>query len=101
MLGILVWYDDRLKSGIVWCEDQGALAYLAGEVVAASGLDPGEGDLLEVSVSDGVEPRVVTAMYAVRQSGGGALLKELLRSGGQALETDPEIPLRPHLRVVA
>ncbi|HHB81709.1 MAG TPA: hypothetical protein ENK83_08225 [Aliiroseovarius sp.] len=94
MLGILVWFDDRLRSGVVWCEDQGALAYLGAEVVAQAGMCVGEGDLLEVRVSSDARPRCVEAVLAVRQPGGGSFLKDILLAGAEQSRA-------PRLRVVA
>lgn len=99
MLGILVWFDERLQSGIVWCEDQGALAFLDARVAAEAGFALREGDLIDIEVSDSADHRRVERIAAMRQAGGGARLRALLdervraQSGARADQ--------PALKVVA
>ena len=35
MLGIILWYNAEKSVGLVWCEDQGPLAYIGPEVETA------------------------------------------------------------------
>ncbi|SEW13665.1 Cold shock protein, CspA family [Aliiroseovarius sediminilitoris] len=38
MLGIILWYNADKSVGLVWCEDQGPLAFIGPEVVAPEGV---------------------------------------------------------------
>ncbi|MDE9449170.1 hypothetical protein J3R80_01640 [Aliiroseovarius sp. Z3] len=38
MLGIILWYNAEKSVGLVWCEDQGPLAFIGPDVVAPEGM---------------------------------------------------------------
>ncbi|MCI2393572.1 hypothetical protein [Aliiroseovarius sediminis] len=38
MLGIILWYNADKSVGLVWCEDQGPLAYIGPEVAVPEGV---------------------------------------------------------------
>lgn len=95
MLGILVWYDPRRQSGIVWCEDQGALASLS----RPEGCDPAElaeGELLEIEVRTEGSVRRVVRILARRGSCDAGRLRRLLRgaAGGGGGAGGGDVPLR-------
>ncbi|WP_185968473.1 hypothetical protein [Paracoccus sp. M683] len=49
MIGVVVWSSAERQKAVIWCEDQGALAYLHGSQHLAQGADwPAAGDLLEL-----------------------------------------------------
>lgn len=49
MLGVVVWTHEKRKKAVIWCEDQGALAYLEGAARLAPGSNwPSAGDLVEL-----------------------------------------------------
>lgn len=49
MLGVVVWSNEKRSKAVIWCEDQGALAYLAGTTNLVLQADwPEVGDLVEL-----------------------------------------------------
>lgn len=49
MIGVVVWSSAERKKAVIWCEDQGALAYLQGSDMLTVGTAwPVAGDLLEL-----------------------------------------------------
>ena len=39
MLGIILWYNAEKSVGLIWCEDQGPLAFIGPEVLRPDGVD--------------------------------------------------------------
>lgn len=39
MIGLVLWYNPKAHVGMVWCEDQGPLAFLGPEVRLPKGVD--------------------------------------------------------------
>ncbi|MCK8463694.1 hypothetical protein MUY35_07510 [Aliiroseovarius sp. S1339] len=39
MLGIILWYNAEKSVGLIWCEDQGPLAYIGPDVSKPEGVD--------------------------------------------------------------
>ncbi len=59
MLGVVVWADEALSKAIVWCEDQGDLAYIA--MSAHHCVDAtqfGAGDLIQFDLAEHENLRV-------------------------------------------
>ena len=57
MNGLVLWYNPKAHVGMVWCEDQGPLAFLGPEVRlpnGVSGLDCGDALTFSVELRDGV-----------------------------------------------
>lgn len=49
MIGVVVWASSARQKAVIWCEDQGALAYLQGQDnLVESGDWPTAGDLVEL-----------------------------------------------------
>ncbi|AUH34464.1 hypothetical protein [Paracoccus tegillarcae] len=49
MIGVVVWSNGERQKAVIWCEDQGALAYLQGWESLTPGTGwPATGDLLEL-----------------------------------------------------
>lgn len=49
MIGVVVWSSAERQKAVIWCEDQGALAYLQGSDMLTAGTAwPVAGDLLEL-----------------------------------------------------
>ncbi|MCI2398468.1 hypothetical protein [Aliiroseovarius subalbicans] len=44
MIGIVLWYNPDKKVGLVWCEDQGPLAFIGPEIAAPDRAGLGCGD---------------------------------------------------------
>lgn len=58
MLGVVLWSDAKKQKAIIWCEDQGDLAYYGSceHNVAEIGL--GEGDLIQFDLSEAQDLRL-------------------------------------------
>ena len=80
MLGVVVWSNERRCKAVIWCEDQGALAYLEGMTnLFRAGQWPEAGDLVELeSVLEG-GLRLARKVRMLSQ-GVGAALPQALRA---------------------
>lgn len=91
MLGIILWSNAVSRQAVIWCEDHGPLAYLAGRVgTAVTGAWPGEGSLVEVeTITEGGVRRVIRLTPVGREI---SLAPRLLR---ECDEAEPERPVFP------
>ncbi|MDO5643655.1 MAG: hypothetical protein Q4G26_14880 [Paracoccus sp. (in: a-proteobacteria)] len=49
MIGVVIWSSEESQKAVIWCEDQGPLAYLRGHDCLSDGADwPVPGDLLRI-----------------------------------------------------
>lgn len=66
MIGVVVWSNPERQKAVIWCDDQGALAYLEGPEHLMTGTSwPSAGDLLELdseTVGDLRHARAVTLL---------------------------------------
>lgn len=72
MIGLVLWYNPEPGVGMIWCEDQGPLAFLGPETGLPEGyskLDCGDQLVISLELRDGV--RYVRGIYSVT-SGVGA-----------------------------
>lgn len=72
MIGLLLWYNPEPGVGVVWCEDQGPLAFLGPDVAFPDSPRPPEsGDQLvvEVETRDGVRYVSAVCRHTVRVGG--------------------------------
>ncbi|MFC0812911.1 hypothetical protein ACFHYO_12420 [Paracoccus panacisoli] len=76
MFGIVLWSSACRRQAVVWCEDHGALAYLAGPAALdLAGPWPHQGATVEVTTAcDGELRRILT----LRMLGGETRLAERL-----------------------
>ncbi|MDO5621818.1 MAG: hypothetical protein Q4G24_10140 [Paracoccus sp. (in: a-proteobacteria)] len=66
MIGVVVWSCDRRHKAVIWCEDQGALAYLRGQDgLLDHACWPQPGDMLELDThfQDGLRIAHQVRMY--------------------------------------
>lgn len=90
MIGVILWTDPTDKTAVIWCEDQGELAYLSREEALATP-DPffDVGDLVEFDVR--LHRRARHAVNTTRLvNGAGAAAVSALKQSRQAPHT-PEI----------
>ena len=62
MFGVVLWYDRRIGGAVIWCEDQGDLAYFradAQERAVAAEVDMSVGDLIRFDVVEQGRRRLV------------------------------------------
>lgn len=98
MIGVIVWSSAAKLKAVIWCEDQGALAYLQGSDSVVGNLGwPEAGDMVELETEvrndlrHAFNVRIVTERKFTELPG-------ILREIG----TEPAAaPARPSLRVVA
>jgi hypothetical protein len=94
MIGLVLWYNPKAQVGVIWCEDQGPLAYLGPEVALPKGLRGlvcGDQLIFSFDLSDGV--RLVRSVSSV--SAGVTDPAEILAGHHRQAET------AARLRVVA
>ena len=85
MLGVVVWSNERRCKAVIWCEDQGALAYLEGvSNLLRTGLWPEAGDLVELESELEGGLRLARNVRMVSQ-GVGAALPQALRDRADAV----------------
>lgn len=105
MLGVVVWSNEKKNKAVIWCEDQGSLAYLEGVVNLASGaVWPVAGDLVELESTLEGGLRVASKVKLVSQGAGSALPQALhqqvrkVHGGSFAAMLEEE---QPRLRLVS
>jgi hypothetical protein len=73
MIGLVLWYNPKAHVGMVWCEDQGPLAFLGPEASLPGGLGALTcGDQLTFSVEMRDDVRFVRDVFAVAPGAAGA-----------------------------
>ncbi|MFI0394780.1 hypothetical protein [Paracoccus jiaweipingae] len=94
MIGVVVWSSEPRQKAVIWCEDQGALAYLQGtDVLQGQMCWPQPGDMLELETETRGALRCATTVRMYREQSCPELPEILMGAADQA---------RPaaHLRVV-
>lgn len=101
MLGVVVWSNERRCKAVIWCEDQGALAYLEGMTnLLRTGPWPEAGDLVELESELEAGLRLARNVRLVSQ-GVGAALPQALRAHAEAVPVPQPVvscgSMRPRL----
>lgn len=79
MIGLVLWYNSSAGTGIIWCEDQGPLAFLGPEVRLPAGAEVLEsGDQLVMSVETREGVRFVRDIRALSYGGGAQDPRDIL-----------------------
>ncbi len=85
MLGVVVWSNEVRSKAVIWCEDQGALAYLEGLAnLSPASAWPSAGDLVEMECTLEGGLRLAHEVRLVSQGVGAALPQALRASVAQA-----------------
>lgn len=78
MLGVVVWSNEPRSKAVIWCEDQGALAYLEGTAnLAEAAAWPNAGDLVELDCTLEGGLRMARNVRLLSQGAGAALPRAL------------------------
>lgn len=96
MIGVIVWSSAAKLKAVIWCEDQGALAYLQGAdnlINSHEWLQAGDMVELETEVRNELRHAFNVRIVTERKF---SELPDMLRNGGTRTEPSP-----PALRVVA
>lgn len=110
MNGIVLWYKNDKKIGLVWCDDQGPLACVTAATVLEGGVDMLEaGDQIVFEGAEAGGMREVRQVISVRRCASALDVQALLSAEADRHLTDQEastpsdalVPTAPHLRVVA
>ena len=101
MIGVVVWSSADREKAVIWCEDQGALAYLQGRenLSADELLWPEAGDLLELE-TELVGPLRHARKVMLISEKHCPQLPAMLR-GETTPRPAPRSAAQPHLRLVA
>ena len=89
MIGLVLWYNPEPGVGVVWCEDQGPLAFLGPEANLPEGaglLDCGDQLMFSFEVRDGV--RYVRDILSLTEGTGGNQPHEIIAQYHDARETE-------------
>lgn len=91
MLGVVVWSNEKRSKAVIWCEDQGALAYLAGTTNLVLQTDwPEVGDLVELECILEGGLRLARQVRLLSPGAGAALPHALRAQIGMGTDTAPE-----------
>lgn len=105
MLGVVVWSNEARSKAVIWCEDQGALAYLEGadHIAGTDAAWPSAGDLVELD--SGLEGglRVARNVRLLSRGVGAALPRALRARAARAEAPARTAPISDpaHLRLVS
>jgi len=96
MIGLVLWYNPKAQVGMIWCEDQGPLAFLGPDVALPHGIEAlGAGDQLTFSIELRDDVRFVRDVVAVTVTPGGMDPAEILAGYHRTREVER------HLNIVA
>lgn len=108
MLGVVVWSNETRSKAVIWCEDQGALAYLEGvaNLAATVAIWPSAGDLVELDCVLEGGLRLARNVRLVSPGVGAALPRALRARAVRVVEPEPADPAvaagdLSHLRLVS
>ena len=99
MLGVVLWSDVSDRKAVIWCEDQGDLAYVnAGDAVLENGSFFDAGDVVQFEVDTSQTIRYANNPRLVIEKAGQAL-PDVLKANGNVAPTVKEgaeiIPFEP------
>ena len=70
MLGVVLWSDEAKGKAVIWCEDQGKLAYLTGEQAElCTDMELSAGDLVSFSLRMSSKLRFAENLSLVEEKG--------------------------------
>lgn len=96
MIGLVLWYNPKARAGMVWCEDQGPLAFLGPDARLPDGCASLEcGDQLTFSIDMRENVRFVRDVVQITSGAGAADPREILAGYHRAREAET------HLNIVA
>ncbi|MEL7093102.1 MAG: hypothetical protein AAFN94_15320 [Pseudomonadota bacterium] len=84
MIGVILWSDPTKQTAVVWCEDQGNLAYLSQPHLAdLSGSFVDAGDVIEFDMTTERSKREIENVRLLAQASGMPLVNTLRQSARQ------------------
>lgn len=94
MIGVIVWSSAAKLKAVIWCEDQGALAYLQGDDNVLGDLGwPEAGDMVELETEVRNELRHAFNVRIVTERKFSELPELLRGAGGQPVQARPELKI--------
>jgi cold shock CspA family protein len=101
MIGLVLWFNKVSGTGMIWCEDQGPLAFFGPENKLPEGVDGlGCGDRVVFSIDMRGDVRHVRDVFSVTREAASADPREILAGyNGNSDSRDSDVTC--HLRVVA
>jgi len=87
MQGLVLWFNPEARVGMVWCEDQGPLAFLGPDVALPDGvevLDSGDQLVFSFELRDNV--RYLRDIFSVVPGASGADPREVIAGYHQSQE---------------
>jgi hypothetical protein len=96
MMGLVLWFNPKARVGMIWCEDQGPLAFLGPEVELPGGCNAlDSGDQLTFSIELRDDVRFVRDVVSVTSGMGAVDPREILAGFHSTREAES------HLSIVA
>lgn len=96
MIGLVLWFNPKSRVGVVWCEDQGPLAFIGPDVGLPAGqvaLECGDQVTFSIDLREGV--RHIRDVYTVAPGMAGSDPREIIAGYHQSQER------ARHLSIVA
>lgn len=102
MLGVVLWHDQKSDRALIWCEDQGDLAYFNGNdsSLAPEEATLGTGDLVRFDVKERANGRYVSNPTPVARSAFSSL-SDMLRQALNLPENRGVTPVEGASRALA
>ena len=92
MMGVVLWTDQQVGKAVIWCEDQGKLAYVTGEQAENySDLDLQAGDLVSFSLRMQSRLRFAENLTVVEENGYQGLDETLKEGAAQRSEAQEPV----------
>lgn len=91
MIGLVLWHNPEAGVGVIWCEDQGPLAFLGPDVALPEGVEtmhPGDEVNLRLQVKGGA--RYVREIRSLRVGKPGADPRAILAAAQPASQAAPQ-----------
>lgn len=113
MMGVVLWSDQQVGKAVIWCEDQGKLAYVTGEQAEiTTNLELEAGDLVSFSLRMQSKLRFAENLSVVEENGYQGLDKTLkndanpqptasepvMDNGAEIIPFRAKVPLRPSVQ---
>lgn len=87
MIGVILWSDDPLTKAVIWCDDQGDLAFFTNKAGAEVGeLHPGDWVEFDITLSGNL--RIAENLTVLLEQGSPGLADRLCASVGCGKDTN-------------
>ena len=90
MIGVVLWSDETLNKAVIWCDDQGDLAFYTNKDAEAGFQELNAGDWVEFDVTVSGNFRIAENLVVLMEKGSPDLAGRLSAAAGCAAGTSSE-----------